>query len=370
MKIHRILPVISILLLAFSPVLLAFTPLQDASAQDEGAHVRITQIDNSKFPQVTVYVSVTDASGEPLGVNADQIQISENGQLMKPGQISSSGDIGPLTTLLVMDVSGSMNNGGKLAAAKAAAQAYIDQMRPGDQAGLLTFNTKVTYVQPITTDHAALSQAIQNLTAKNDTAMFDALDQAAGILQGVSGRKAIIVLSDGLDNQSKHTSAEVIQTVGTSSLSISTIGLGDPAQSGPYFGLDEKDLKYLAEQAGGVYSYAKNPDDLSGLYQLYGRALQSEYRITYTSPSTLRNGVGRTLTVSLGSAATVQAKYNPGGVLPEVASPASWTISIVLLVVLVALLFVPGLLSRLLTQKTAKIDQSAPPNQTSRIKLK
>jgi Ca-activated chloride channel homolog len=207
MEIHkRLLPILLI-------VLLVFTSFQTASAQAGGPVVRITQIDVSKFPQVTLYVSVTDASGEPFGVNPDQIQVSEKGQFMTLEQISGSGDIGPLTTLLVMDVSGSMNNAGKLDAAKSAAQAYIAQMRPGDRAGLLTFNTKVTYAQEITADHTALDQAIQSLKAKDDTAMFDALEQATQILKDVSGRKAIIVLTDGLDNQSKYTADDITRAI-------------------------------------------------------------------------------------------------------------------------------------------------------------
>jgi Ca-activated chloride channel homolog len=358
------------ILLAGLILLLAWMPFQVAFAQDNGPQIRITQVDNSKFPQVTVYVSVTDANGEPFGVDPNQIQIFENGQLMTPDQVSGSGEIGPLTTLLVIDVSGSMNNGEKLSAAKSAAQAYVDQMRPGDQAGLLTFNTKVTYVQALTSDHSALSQAISGLHAKNDTAMFDALDQAVQILQNVAGRKAIIVLTDGLDNQSTHTSDQVIQAIGTSGLSISTIGLGDPDLSSPYFGLDENTLRSLAERAGGAYSSASNQADLSNLYQLYGRAMQSEYRITYTSPSTLRDGRGRILTVSLGGSASTQAKYNPGGVLPEVASPATWTIFIVLMAVLVVLLFVPTVINLFSQRHGAKADAASPAKQKSRIKLK
>ena len=351
-------------------LLLAFAPLQPASAQAEGPQIRITQVDNSKFPQVTLYISVTDANGEPLGVNPSQIRISESGKVMQPTQVSGSGDIGPLTTMLVMDVSGSMNNAGKLLAAKAAAQAYIDQMRPGDQAGLLTFNTKVTYVQPVTSDHASLKNAINSLRGQNDTAMFDALVQANTILQDYSGRKAIIVLTDGLDNQSKKTSKQVIQTIGASGLSISAIGLGNPDNAGPYFGLDESALKSLAEQAGGVYSYANNQADLSKLYEQLGRALQSEYRITYITHSTLRDGLSRTLTVSLRGTASTKASYNPGGVLPEVASPVSWTIFLALLAILIVLLFVPGVLNRFLARKSAKANPGDSPKSSSRIKLK
>jgi Ca-activated chloride channel homolog len=351
-------------------LLLVLAPFRTANAQVSDAQIRITQVDKTEFPQITLYVSVTDVNGEPLGVDAGRIRISENGVVIHPTQINGSGEIGPLTTLLVMDVSGSMNNAGKLSAAKAAAQAYVDQMRPGDQAGLLTFNTKVAYIQTITPDHAALTQSINSLKAENDTAMFDALVKANKILQDYSGRKAIIVLTDGLDNQSKKTADQVAQTIDASGLSISTIGLGNPDNAGPFFGLDESVLKSLAEQAGGVYSYANNQADLSRLYGLYGRALQSEYRLTYTTPSTLRDGLGRNLSISLGKSASTKTKYNPGGVLPEVASPATWTIFLVILGILIILLFVPGGIEHFLVGKLARPRSGAVLKSSSRIKLK
>ena len=351
-------------------LLLLLIPLRNARAQAAGWQIRISQVDNSKFPQVTLYVSVTDSNLEPLAVDPGKVQISENGVLMQPTQVSGSGDIGKLTTLLVMDISGSMNNAGKLSAAKAAAQAYVDQMRPGDQAGLVTFNTKVIYMQSITTDHTALSEAIKGLIAENDTAMFDALSQANQIMQDYAGRKAILLLTDGLDNQSTQTFDQVIQTIDTSALSISTVGLGNPDNSGPYFGLDEPALKSLAEKAGGVYSYASNQADLSRLFTLYGRALQSEYRFTYTTPSTLRDGLSRNLTVSLDGTISVKIKYNPGGVLPEVASPASWMIFLGLLAILIILLFIPALIAHFLARKPTKASLLSPRISKSRVKLK
>jgi VWFA-related protein len=246
-----------------------------------------------------------------------------------------------------MDVSGSMFDAGKLNAAKAAAQAYVEQMRPGDQAGLLTFNTKVTYLQKITTDRQALIQAIGSLDARGDTTMFDALDQAAQVLQDVPGRKAIIVLTDGLDNRSTHSADEVIQAIGAGGLSISTIGLGDPSKLGINSGLDEAVLQSLAARAGGVYGYASDPATLRGLYEQYGRSLQSEYSLSYTTTSTLRDGLSRTLTVSLGDSASTQTTYNPGGVLPEIPHNPSWLAFIIAMVVFVGLLFVPGLVVRL-----------------------
>ncbi len=315
-------------------------------AQGGQPQIKITQVDNSKFPQVTVYVSVTNAAGEPVGVDPNTIQISENGQAMQPTNVSGGGQggAGPLTTMLVMDVSGSMEKNGKINDAKAAAKAYVNQMRPGDQAGLMIYDTRVTYTQQITQDHQSLINAIDNLKTGTDTAMYDALIQAEDALKSVSGRKAIIVVTDGLDNRSGHTSSDVTAGVGQGGLSISAIGLGD-SSSKAQNGLDEAGLKSLTQQAGGAYSYAGDSQSLSTLFQLYGRTLQSEYAFTYTSPSTLRDGVNRNLTVALNGAApvTVQGKYNPGGVLPEVSS-TSWMLFGGILVGLLVLLFVPMLI--------------------------
>jgi VWFA-related protein len=364
MKLHTRGYLVAIMLL------MIIAPLRLARAQDVGIKIRITQVDTSRFPLVTVYVSLTNAAGEPQAVDPNQIQISENGELIQPMQINGSGMIGPLTTLLVMDVSGSMYNAGKLTAAKTAAQAYIEQMRPGDQAGLLAFNTRVTYLQPITTDHAALLQAVNSLEARGDTTMFDALDQAAQLLQDVPGRKTIIVLTDGLDNRSSHTSDEVIQAISAGGLSISTIGLGDPSKLGVNSGLDQVVLQTLATRAGGVYGYVNDLNALRGLYEQYGRALQSEYSIDFLSSSSLRDGLFRMLTVSLGSSAAAQGSYNPGGVLPEVSQKASWPVFIAILIVLACLLFVPGLAGRFRTTTNTNNQQDGLGKQKPHIKLK
>jgi len=342
----RKLCTLSLILVSFFG-LTGFNTIQQTETNERDTNVTITQVDTSQFPQVTVYISAINAAGEPVGINPTQITIEENGREITPDQISGSGEVGPLTTMLVMDISGSMNSGGKLPAAKEAAQAYIHQMRAGDQAGLLTFNTSIKYASPITGDFNALVAAINGLRAKNDTAMYDALLEAVEILEASSGRKAIIVLTDGLDNQSTYTADDVIEQIGPAGLSISTIGLGDPTHGpGAQTALDEAALTSLAERAGGVYGYAEN-DDLSALYELYGRTLQAEYQITYTSPATLRDGVNRSLSVSLNASSSAAAQvdqtvYNPGGLVPEISEPAPWSLFITLLGVLLLLLIVPS----------------------------
>jgi len=327
-----------------------FTPSQQTTPQPGPPSARITQVDTSQFPKVTVYISVTDASGEPAPVSLSSIQLKENGEVVTPDEVGGTGEIGPLTTMLVIDISGSMNSGGKLQAAKDAAIAYVDQARGDDQIGLLAFNTQIEYVQPLTSNHQALKDAIESLKAQDDTAMYDALERAIEYLSPNQGRKAIIVLTDGLDNRSKRSPQEIIQMIGPEGLSISTVGLGDPTQStGAITSLNEPALEALAEEAGGAYGYANDAESLTALYEKLGRALQSEYVLTYTSPAKLRDGVNRSLSVALSEGqgeegiVSTEGKYNPGGLVPEVVQSASWMTFLTLLGGLGLLLIIPGL---------------------------
>ncbi|MGD0806407.1 MAG: VWA domain-containing protein [Anaerolineales bacterium] len=360
-------------------VVLAALGMRAASvrAQSSGQlQVHITQVDTSAFPKVKVYVSVTDSTGEPTPVKLDTIQLYENSKRITPTDVSGIGTSVPLTTLLAVDISGSMNYDNKLISAKSAASAYVDQMRPGDEAGLLSFNTRITYVQPVTSDHDKLKLAIQGLIAGSDTAMYDALIQGTNLLKDVSGRKAIIVLTDGMDNRSKQTADGVIAAIGPSGLSISTIGLGDPTQkTGSFAGIDEPSLKNLAAQAGGSYGYVNDPAALQALYEQLGRTLQSEYAITYISPAKLRDGINRALSVKLAdiaSAMPAKVTYNPGGLVPEVAvSPSSsWPLFFDLLAALIVLLFVPAGAQKILALiPTRSTGESKPKLAAPRIRL-
>ncbi len=331
-----------LLRLSLIPLLMLFSA-PNALAQASGPQIRITQVDKSHFPQVTVYVSVVNENGEPVGIDPKTIQINENNQVMQLSDIRGGGDVTqvvPVTTMLVVDISGSMDKNGKLAAAKDAAKKYVSQMRSGDQAGLMTFDTKTYYVQPVTTDTNALTTAIDGLVTGGDTAMYNAVVEAEKNLEAVTGRKSIIVMTDGLDNKSQSTADDVISGISASGLSISTIGFGDASSKGQV-GLDEAGLKSLAEKTGGLYAFAGDAETLSKIYQQYGQVLQSEYALTYVSPTTLRDGVNRGLTVSMnGNAATSTTKYNPGGLLPEVTAQ-SWTLFAAILAGLLLLLALP-----------------------------
>lgn len=355
--------------------LTGFSPKQ----QVEETHIRITQIDTSDFPKVTVYVTVADENGDPVGVDPSRIRLMEDEEEIPLDQIEGVGQIDPITTLLVMDISGSMLYAGKLDAAKAAAKEFVNQLRPTDRIGLLAFHTEIFYVQPITTDRDLIFSAIDSLEGDQDTVMYDALLEAIDILSEVKGRKAIVAITDGLDTLSQSTPESVLEQIGPAGLSISTIGLGDPDQDlAEYSAIDIEALTFLAENAGGVYAYANEEESLSEIYQSYAIAFKSEYQLTYTSPSSLRDGVNRALSVSLADAAISGAEldeeaivYNPGGLVPEVSEPVPNLLFGLIMVGLIVLLLIPAGINLISKPGEKKRAKAAPPaKKKPRITLK
>ncbi|MCD6424763.1 MAG: VWA domain-containing protein [Anaerolineales bacterium] len=359
--IHLILILVSLFTLT------GFSPHQ----QVEETHIRITQIDTSDFPKVTVYVTVTDESGDPVGVDPARIRLMENEEEIPLDQIEGVGQIDPITTLLVMDISGSMLYAGKLDAAKAAAKEFVNHLRPTDRIGLVAFHTEIFYVQPITTDRDLIFSAIDSLKGDQDTVMYDALLEATDILSEVKGRKAIVAITDGIDTLSQSTPESVIEQIGPAGLSISTIGLGDPDQDlAEYSAIDEEALVFLADNAGGVYAYANEEESLSEIYQSYAIAFKSEYQLTYTSPSTLRDGVNRALSVSLADTAQTlngvdeePIVYNPGGLVPEVSEPIPLLFFGAIMAGLIVLLIIPSLINLIFKPGKKKTTKAKPPQK-------
>lgn len=322
------------------------------AARAEGpVTVQVVQVDKSRFPEVDVYVSVTDADGQPVkNLMPDDFSLGEDDQSISLAHVSRAGEQGPVTAVLVIDKSGSMNHANKMKAAREAAIAFVELMRPEDATGVIAFNTQVTTVQPLTDDRESLSEAIRGIEAVDDTAMYDALHEASAMLEPVSGRKAIIVVTDGMSNSDQHTRQETLTLVSEQGISIYTIGLGDPSQgTGTYAGIDEPTLKAIAGESGGIYTFAPNPEDLRSLYELLSLRIQNEYKLTYRSPNRLRDGINRAVVVTVATSSgptEVTAIYNPGGVIPEVEPRSTWGLFGLIFAVLAFLLVLPGIIGR------------------------
>jgi Ca-activated chloride channel family protein len=372
-KINILIMLISLFAMVFGT---AFNPLQQ---QASDISLKVTQVDTSNFPNVVVYVSAEDQYGEPVLVNPNFLVLREDGKKVPVTLIEGAEDSGPITTMLVMDVSGSMIHGSKLTMAKNVATKYVDQMRSNDLAGIIAYNTRVAEVQSVTKDREQLRAAIEGLKAEKDTAMYDAIKKAIEVLNPLPGRKAILVLTDGLDNRSKASPSDIVDSIGESGLSIGIIGLGKASQStGSITALDEDTLTALSSKAGGDYSRATDEDSLAKIYEQYGRTLQSEYAITYQSNSTLRDGMNRRLTVTLeeggiaGWSEAAAANVNPGGIIPETGAANTWLLFFGLLGAMIILLTLPTILRNTRKEKVQSVQQDPVSNvpKQSRVKLR
>jgi VWFA-related protein len=221
----------------------------------------------------------------------------------------------PLSTVLVLDRSGSMAEAQKMAGAKQAAQAFIAQMRPDDRTAVVAFSDQAELLQPFTNEQAALNKAIGPLRPDGSTALYDALQIGLHQLQEVPGRRALIVLTDGRDlisaadprPASRATLEQVLAQATAIGVPVTVIGLGAPGAVGSD-GIDEAVLGQIAHGTEGSYTHAPSSAELATIYRVLSAGLQREYALTYRSP--LVNPIAqRTIRVVVGS--QVQAGYQP-----------------------------------------------------------
>lgn len=287
-----------------------------AIAADSGPYdVKLEQVDAHAFPRVTLFVTIADpANGEIVGgLTQDQFTVTEDG---KPVEIVefSAGNLGPISTVLTIDHSGSMEVEGKMTGAKEAATAFVDLMRPQDKAALIVFDDTVSILQEFTTDQALLRQSIDAVTIGGCTAWYDGVWDTVDLMASVAGRRNAILLSDGIDcseggllqkvfggDGSQHSLDEAIQHAREADVAIHTIGLGAQATSEVSDqGFDEEKLKRMATETGGTYHYTPTADQLRTLYESFAETTQKEYVITVKSGRASYDGTRRNIQVTVG----------------------------------------------------------------------
>lgn len=271
----------------------------------------LAQIDTSKYPEITLYVSVRDRSGQIVeGLREEDFKITEDGQ---PVDIIafSAGIRSAIATVLTIDRSGSMGTENKMAAAQAAAIAFVELMREQDKAALVAFNEDVMTLQPFTADKAALKRQIQSLSPGGCTAWYDGVYDSVDLITALEGRRSVILLSDGIDCQedwlrrwlgqgSSHTLDEAIRHARDADIPVYTIGFGQRAtQEVSNEGFDEVKLRRVATETGGRFYHAPGTDELKRLYQSLSVEMQKEYVLTYRSPRPTYDGTRRDIVVTV-----------------------------------------------------------------------
>jgi VWFA-related protein len=239
----------------------------------------------------------------------------------------------PVSWTILLDGSGSMGLAGKMEAAKAAINALTARRKAGDDFALFLFDSQghARELVPFTENPAAITRALDVVKPWGKTAFFDALAEMPERSElGRNPSRAIILLSDGIDNASKITRAEIEKTMEGVAIPVYAFGLREPAEVGPkkIEALSEEmtNIDLLAELAaatGGKLFVGSKPESLVTAVDSIEKVLRAQYLIGF--PPTGKGAVKyRRISLKLaGRVRSVRVRAGYRGTEPPVLQAAS-----------------------------------------------
>jgi VWFA-related protein len=246
----------------------------------------------SSVDLVTIQASVRDRRGRPMrGLTPGDFEIRDNGQLRPI--LSWRTDLqSPVSLAIMVDMSGSMRTGAKIAMARQAFDSILSQLRDGeDEVALLTFDSALHERQDYTRDLGKLRGALSDFEAFGTTSLYDATAATARRLAArTATHKAIIVLTDGMDTSSTLNASEVSGLASSIDVPVYVVAtvpsvdqraMMEVAERAPRSG--SADLRDLAEWTGGVFVFASTFTEtvvaasslVEGLRQQYVLAIEA-----------------------------------------------------------------------------------------------
>ena len=272
-------------------------PRAKRSAADEKLPRANIRVDSTL---VLIPVTVTDPLNRFVtGLDKDNFRVFEDKQEQKLLQFSS--EDAPLSVGVVFDASGSMGN--KLLKSREAVAQFLKTANPEDEFFLAQFNDRAEMVVPFTHDLAEVQNHLAFTQSKGKTALLDAVYLALHEMKKARNpRKAVLIISDGGDNNSRYTENEIKNLVREADVQLYAIGIyeqiGSRARTaeelaGP--GL----LTELAEQTGGRQYAVENLNELPDIAAKIGIELRNQYILGYSPANQDRNGKYRKVQVKL-----------------------------------------------------------------------
>jgi Ca-activated chloride channel homolog len=248
---------------------------------------------------VVLHATVQDHKGIPVsGLGKEDFRVYEDGVLQEIESFSHE-DI-PVTVGLVIDNSGSMRP--KRTEVITAALAFARASNTKDQIFVVNFNEHVSFGLPANTPFtgktAQLEFALSKVVADGMTALYDAVAAALEHLnQGNRDKQALIVISDGADNASRHNLARIMVLARQSEAIIYTIGIYDR---------DDPDrnpgsLKQLAKATGGEAFLPGSVKDVVPICERIARDIRNQYTITYVPTDIKYDGKYRVIQLKAGA---------------------------------------------------------------------
>jgi len=259
--------------------------------------------DTIKIPTelVQLDVKVIDQTGRPVfDLTKNDFAIYED--RVKQNIESVSREEVPISMGLVIDTSGSMRP--KLRTVSDAAWRLIDQMQPDDEAFIAQFKNESELIQGFSYNRRRLESALNELYASGGTALLDAIIATADYAQekGRRRRKALVVITDGMENESSVKEREVMQAMKEDEVQVYLVGFVSGGDSLRLFGKSPEKrarelLVRLAEDSGGRAFFPRDVNEMPAIAAQIAKDLRSQYVLSYYPSNETHNGAFRTVHV-------------------------------------------------------------------------
>jgi Ca-activated chloride channel family protein len=235
---------------------------------------------------VLLPTSVTDRKGRVVrGLERNDFRLYDNQELQEIKYFSAEARE-PISIAFLLDVSGSMRRLDKLVHAKEAIRYFVDRLTPEDRFGLICFaDEQVAWVTEFTNDHARFLRRLEVQEGFGQTALNDAVAAAPGLVhEQVPGRKALLLITDGIDNSSRLSTDQAVGLARKVSVPIYTIGFVSVPPSFLPKGAATKRLEMLtkaSEETGGRLFPVYDPSELKEAVRFIDNELRFQYVIGY-----------------------------------------------------------------------------------------
>jgi VWFA-related protein len=194
----------------------------------------------------------------------------------------------PVAIAFVLDVSGSMRQSGKLDSAKEAVRFFVDQLRPQDRFALICFaDEQVSWVTEFTSDRERFIERLMVQEAYGQTSLNDAVAAIPKLVDdSTNGRKAIVLITDGVDNASRLTLEQSIVTARKVEVPIFTVGFStlpwEDRKKAKELGFNMAVLQLFADETGGALFVVQDPDEMKEAVARISTDLRHQYLIGYS----------------------------------------------------------------------------------------
>jgi len=242
---------------------------------------------------VQITAVVTDNQGKFVtGLKQSDFKVSEDGVQQKLSSFSDEHT--PLELITAIDVSSSVNDA--LPGMKTAATRFVGALEPSDQVTVLGFNDNLFTLAKRSTDQVVRERAIGRLRAWGGTALYDAVVQGIDLLGRQQGRRAIVLFTDGKDENSHAPVETAIAQVEASDAMIYAIGQGRAVHDKDL----QKLLQRVATTSGGRAFFANTPSKLDDVFAEILDDLHHQYLLSYPAPDDKRDGKWHKIAVVAG----------------------------------------------------------------------